>query len=288
MLRWLLCLVFVAAASPTLTLVAGDIEFPDPNLDTVFREILKKKQIDKTDKSKKITEEDVSTINFLDAPKRGIENLAGLEKCRNLYEVKLNGNKIKDVKPLEECVHIQSLYLSKNEITEITPLIKLVKLQYLELESNQIQKLDGIQSLKALGFLELTQNQIESVAPLAEMTKLHALYLDKNKISDISPLKGLRWMERLGLRDNQIKDISALADMADLRFTFLERNQLSELTTLVEMAKKDVAGERRFAPYWRLYLAGNPLNDTGKAQLQELAKLGVRVFLDDKNTPLKP
>ena len=109
------------------------------------------------------------------------------------------------------------------------------------------------------------------------MPKLHAVYLDKNKVSDIAPLKSLKWLERLDLKDNQIKDLSSLSEMTELRYTFLERNQITELGTLVEMAKKDTAGERRFAPYWRLYLAGNPLNETGKAQLAELKKLGVRV-----------
>ena len=78
---------------------AAEIEFPDENLDTVIREILKKKQIDKSDKAKKITDEDVATIFFLEAPSRGIQNLTGLEKCRNLALVKLTGNQIKDVKP---------------------------------------------------------------------------------------------------------------------------------------------------------------------------------------------
>jgi Leucine-rich repeat (LRR) protein len=81
----------------------------------------------------------------------------------------------------------------------------------------------------------------------------------------------------LDLKENQIKDISALTEMTELRFTFLERNQLPELSTLVDMAKKDLAGERRFAPYWKLYLTGNPLNEAGKSQVLELAKLGVRV-----------
>ena len=65
--------------------------------------------------------------------------------------------------------------------------------------------------------------------------------------------------------------------MTELRYTFLERNQLTDVSTLVEMAKKDMAGERRFVPYWKLYLAGNPLSDSGKAQSDELTKLGVRV-----------
>jgi len=128
---------------------AGDVEFPDEKLDQVIREILKKKQIDKLDKSKKITDEDVGNIYFLEAPNKGIENLVGLEKCRNLALVKLTNNKIKDVKPLEECVNIQSLDLAKNQIADVTPLGKLVKLQYLQLEDNQVQNIEPVASLKS-------------------------------------------------------------------------------------------------------------------------------------------
>ncbi|HEY4260833.1 MAG TPA: leucine-rich repeat domain-containing protein, partial [Schlesneria sp.] len=117
---------------------------------------------------------------------------------------------------------------------------------------------------------------VESVAPIAELTKVYSLYLEKNKVSDITPLKALR-LERLDLKDNQVKDVSPLKDMTELRYTFLERNQLSDLSPLVEMAKKDAAGERRFAPYWNLYLAGNPLSANFKGELAELSKAGVRV-----------
>jgi Leucine-rich repeat (LRR) protein len=270
------CLALILSVFSVAPLLAGDVEFPDPNLDTVIREILKQKQIDKTDKSKKITDEDVATIYFLKATNRGIENLTGLEKCRNLAEVRLDGNKIKDVKPLEECVNIQSLNLAKNQIVDVTPLGKLVKLQYLRLEDNQIQKLDGLVPLKALQNLYLSNNQIDSIAPLAELTKVYSLYLDKNKLTDITPLKGLR-LERVDLKDNQLKDISPLKDMTELRYTFLERNQISDITPLVEMAKKDAAGERRFAPYWNLFIAGNPWSDASKAQIPDLIKVGVRV-----------
>ena len=123
----------------------------------------------------------------------------------------------------------------------------------------------------------LSRNQIESVAPLAELPKVYAIYLEKNKLTDIAPLKSLRWLERLDLKDNQLKDISALKEMTELRYTFLERNQISDFATLVEMAKKDASGEKRFAPYWNLYLAGNPLTDASKAQIAELVKIGVRV-----------
>jgi hypothetical protein len=49
------------------------------------------------------------------------------------------------------------------------------------------------------------------------------------------------------------------------------------------MAKKDAAGPKNFAPYWNLYLAGNPLSDEAKTkQIEELKKLGVRVNLELK------
>jgi Leucine-rich repeat (LRR) protein len=252
---------------------AADVAFPDANLDTVIREILKKKQIDKVDKSKPITEEDLATIYFLEAPKREIENLSGLEKCRNLALVKLTGNKIKDVTPLAECVNVQSLDLAKNEIADIGPLAKLVKLQYLQLEDNKVAKIDAVAELKALNALYLTRNQVESLAPVAGLPKLVALYVDKNKVSDLSPLKSVKWLERIGLSDNQVKDLSPLADLTELRYTFLSRNQIAEIAPLLEMAKKDLAGEKRFAPYWNIYIGGNPLSDAAKAQLEELTKL---------------
>ena len=43
-------------------------------------------------------------------------------------------------------------------------------------------------------------------------------------------------------------------------------------------AKADAAGAKRFAPYLRLYLAGNPLTDTAKStQLEALKAAGVRI-----------
>jgi hypothetical protein len=49
---------------------------------------------------------------------------------------------------------------------------------------------------------------------------------------------------------------------------------------LVEMAKKDAAGEKRFAPFCKIYLQENPLSDAAKgAQAEELKKLVKEVSL---------
>ena len=43
------------------------------------------------------------------------------------------------------------------------------------------------------------------------------------------------------------------------------------------IATPPMIAEGAFAPYMRLYIAGNPLSDAGKKQLDELKKIGVRV-----------
>ena len=66
----------------------------------------------------------------------------------------------------------------------------------------------------------------------------------------------------MDLRDNQVSDLSPLSGMTELRYTMLEGNKVTDLGVLVAMAKKDAEGDRRFAPYWFLYLKGNPLTET--------------------------
>jgi hypothetical protein len=46
----------------------------------------------------------------------------------------------------------------------------------------------------------------------------------------------------------------------------------------VKWAKADADKDKRFAPYLRLYLAGNPLSDDARTkQVPELKKIGVRL-----------
>ena len=109
------------------------------------------------------------------------------------------------------------------------------------------------------------------------MAKLNSLLLDGNQVSDLTPLKSLRWLSTLRLRQNKVSDLAPLSDLRELRYTFLEGTTVSDLGPLVEMARKDVAGEQRFAPYWRIFIDADKLPEPAKAQLEELQKLGVRV-----------
>ena len=82
----------------------------------------------------------------------------------------------------------------------------------------------------------------------------------------------------LELKENQISDIAPLAKQTELSLLMLERNQITDLTPLVTTAKMDGEGPKRFAPYLRLYVTGNPLSDAARtSQLATLRGYGVRV-----------
>jgi len=129
--------------------------------------------------------------------------------------------------------------------------------------------------------LDLSKNKVRSLEAVSGLEKLVSLYLEGDQVSDLSPLKGLKWIESLDLRDNQVSDLSPLSGMTELRYTMLEGNKVTDLGVLVAMAKKDAEGDRRFAPYWFLYLKGNPLTETAvKQQVAELKSYNVRVELE--------
>ncbi len=82
----------------------------------------------------------------------------------------------------------------------------------------------------------------------------------------------------LDLHDNQVVDLSPLAKQTELKMLMLERNKIKDLKPLVEAARKDADGPKRFAPYLRLYLAGNPIDEaTRTKQLDALKAAGVRI-----------
>jgi internalin A len=250
---------------------------PDENLRTVVLELKKKRQKLGDD----ITEEDLRDIYVLDANDRGIKDLTGLELCSNLGEAKLSKNEIQDVTPLAGCQNLQSLDLAHNRIDDIAPLAKLEKLQYLNVEHNQIGKLDGLEPLQALTSLYAAHNQIAKIEPVAKLKKLWTLDLDHNKIRDVSPIAGLSGLSSLGLAHNEIADVSKIPEGSGMYSTYLHGNRITDICPLVAMAKRDAEGKKRFAPFWRLYLAGNPIHEeTKEKHLAELKEAGVRLNMD--------
>ena len=274
MKRALLLAVFTLLAPLAPAAWADDL-FPDKNLEQVVRQQI----FEKRGKTEPLVEADVQNVSILSGKGKKIANLAGLEKCKNLLAIDLENNEIADLEPLKGLTLVQQLNLAGNQITSAAPLAEMKKLQYLDLHKNQIADVAPLAELKALQFLDLADNQIKDIAPLAGLAKVHALYLTNNPVADFAPLAQLKNIERLDLRGTGIKDLAPLADLKEWqRHLFLHNNQVTDLAVLVEMAKKDFEGEKRFAPFWEVWIGENPLSDEAKTkQVEELKKYGVDV-----------
>jgi uncharacterized protein (TIGR03067 family) len=244
--------------------------FPDNNLEAAVRAFLH-------DPSGELTEEKLNNVNST-LEGKNIRDLTGLEKCKNLAAIRFTNGQIVNLTPLKDLTNLQSLDLEGNQISDITPLKGLTKLQYLQLSRNQISKVDSLSGMSALSALYLSHNQIADISPLSGLTKLSSLSIDHNQIRDLSPLVKVNRIMTLVLNDNQIEDVTPLAKQTEVSMLILERNKIKDLTPLVASCKADADGQKRFAPYLRLYLAGNPLSDAAKTQqLPALKGFGVRI-----------
>jgi Leucine-rich repeat (LRR) protein len=260
----------VLFAAPT----AFAVQFPDKNLEAALRALVFEKKAN----AEELTEDDLRKISTLEAKGRGIQNLAGLEKCTNLLLLDISNNEVVDIAPLKSLVNLQSLTLAGNKIVDLVPIMELEKLQYLNLTGNQVRLLQPLSAMTKLSALYLAENQIENVAPLAGLTRLSSLDLAKNKIVDITPLANIPRLNVLKLSDNAVVDIAPAVNHPPQSMLLLERNKVADLKPLVAAAQTDAGGQKNFAPFLRLYLEGNPLSDAAKGeQLTALKGAGVRI-----------
>ena len=247
----------------------ADDLIPDKNLEAVVR----KSVFEKRDNDKPLTVEDLEKISTISGRGTGIKDLKGLEHCRALAELILPENEITDLTPLKDLKVLQKLSLQKNKIKDIKPLETVTALQYLELSNNEVSDLSPLATLSNMRSLYLSNNKVTDLKPLAKLEKVWSLYLDGNQVKDLS------WLSDLDLSGNQVENLAPLKEHDEFKHLLLVNNKIKDLGVLVEMAKKDIEGQRSFAPFWNVYLDGNPLSDEAKKQVEELKKLGVRVHL---------
>ena len=253
------------------------VEIPDEALRKALLEHKRKRQKE----GDEITVEDLQAIYFFNVAGRDISDLTGLQHCTNLGEARFGKNKIKDVSALAGCKNLQSLSLQHNEIADLKPLGKLIKLQYLNFEYNRVTTLDGLEPLEALTSLYGSHNQVESIEAVVHLKKLWTLSLNHNKVKEISPIAQLPRLDTIGFAHNEIEDISKFPVGKTVYSTYLHGNKISDIGPLARMAEEDAKGKRRFAAFWKLYLAGNPLSDESKStHLKTLKDSGVRLNMD--------
>jgi Leucine-rich repeat (LRR) protein len=203
--------------------------FPDENLEEAVREA-----IDKPEGALLIS--DLEGLSYLDASRREIADLTGLEHCINLTELGLFGNQISDISPLENLTALTWLRLDSNQIIDISPLADLTSLTYLNLYGNEISDVTTVSNLTSLTTLKLYLNQISDITPVSNLTSLTEIELGNNQIIDIAPLSNLTGLTELQLYLNQISDLSPLSNLTNLTILYLSGNQISDITPLSNLA----------------------------------------------------
>jgi Leucine-rich repeat (LRR) protein len=178
---------------------------------------------------------------------------------KNLRELHLSGNHIKDISPLSELTNLQRLWLGNNLIEDITPLSGLTNLTILSLRTNYVDDVQALSGLENLELLVLQNNLISDITPLTELTKLESLQLHNNDISDITPLSELRQLRGLNLNNNEIVDVSPLMTLSNLRILDLSNNQISSAAMLLELPKLS-----------NLWLDGNRIRSRHAARIKEV------------------
>ena len=97
------------------------------------------------------------------------EDIKSLRHMKNLTELSLYGNQIRDLTPLAGLTNLTELTLAYNHISDLTPLAGLTNLIDLDLSDNQISDLTPLAGLMNLTYLGLSDNPITDWSPVAHV-----------------------------------------------------------------------------------------------------------------------
>lgn len=210
-------------ASPV---IADVVTFPDPGLEAAIRDAIVKPMGD-------IQNSDLSELTQLDASRRDIANLEGIQHCVDLTALWLADNQIIDISPLAGLTDLTILSLSRNEIVDISALSELIDLVDLNIGRNVITDINPLGTLTSLVSLWAGYNDFSDLGALSSMTHLQHLHLMwGHVIADVSPLSGLVELTYLDLQGNDISDVGTLAGLTNLFRLVLGWNKIHEVSAL--------------------------------------------------------
>lgn len=254
-----------------------------PQLTTIFKDkalenAVRKQVFAKRDNQDPLYASDVVNVAIIEGKAAGIKDLTGLEHCTALAQLTLPKNQITDLSPLKGLVKLQYLDLAENQLRQITPLAQTKALQYLDLSHNQVSDLTPLAQISSLNSIYLAHNPLVDVKPLFQLTKLWTLNLDATQVTSLEGIGQLRWLSSLSAVGAKIHDLKPLSPLTKLQFLILNQNQIQDLTPLYDMAKRDLAGSKTWAPYCEIHLEQNPLSETARKQAEELHQAHIRLF----------
>lgn len=113
--------------------------------------------------------ESVKSLTLMD---KGIEDVSPIGTLRNLMELNLMSNQIRDLRPLRGLDQLQTLNLSENRIENVEAISALITLKKLWLDSNEIFDIGPVEANVNLVLLSINDNRVNNVAGLRRLWKL--------------------------------------------------------------------------------------------------------------------
>ena len=191
-----------------------------------------------------ITNADMLRLTRLDAPNKGISNLAGLEFATQLDTLDLGNNRISNIDSLAGLTRLKKLSLGGNHIADIDALALLTDLTWLWLSYNVIEDISPLEYLTDLTWLGLGDNRIANISSLSGLTHLTRLGLSNNRISNLQPLmanRGLGRGDHVDVRGNPLSAASRTTHISALTDT--SRGVKVTFDSLTSLSLKKVSGD---------------------------------------------
>ena len=271
------------------------VHIPDANLRAAIEEALSRAADDV------ITEEDMATLIELNADKKEISDLTGLQFATNLEELNISGNPISDLSPLAGLTALKGLEIhwiqlsdlsplaglvnlqhlgawsKDNTVSDLSPLANLINLKHLDISgSREITDISPLANLTDLAYLRLYDNAITDITPLEELINLQDLFVEANHtVLNLAPLANLTHLKSLQLANNKISDVSPLSGLTTLENLYLNYNNIKDIVPLASLRNLT-----------KLWLQGNSISDI--SPLAELTNLEGLNLTDNPITDFSP
>ncbi|XP_066917917.1 protein phosphatase 1 regulatory subunit 42-like [Clytia hemisphaerica] len=220
---------------------------------------------------------------------KNIDQIDGLNECKNLSVLYLYDNNIEVIKNLSFAANLTHLYLQKNCINRISGLEHLPQLNKLYLGQNQITVVEGLDKNKSLTELHIEYQELPEGEKLlfdprtieSLSSSLEVLDVSGNNLDELSDLKILRFLDNLRIKDN---DLDSWHDLSECLFEWKRLRNLDMNGNPICSHKKfrdkliiiskslDMINEKEVSNSTRQFLENWYANKEAKKQIRKQSK----------------
>lgn len=232
-------------------------------------------------------------LDNLSLAENSLKDLSGLTALKGLVTLNLSGNSVSDISPLAELSGLRSLYLDNNPIRDLAPLLKLENLTNLsirgiDISQEQLDRLSAALPNCAIHSDVSSGDVVDiSLGGLTFKSDVRELDLSGRGLRDVSALENCKDLVRLDISGNDISDLYSLMNIPGLEWLDASDNKLTDLRPLIGMSTlrtvlvsgNSISGTSAVGAMTALKeldLSENPLSDlSGLKKLRNLESLGL-------------